>query len=93
MSSQHPLVLSLLELDSAARCLMAKAGSSRDRERLRDALADLHVHANEVVVRDVAQGHGDLTVAVFEDVVKRAHEAGLQYPDMVAAFHRAQGGE
>jgi hypothetical protein len=91
--TQHPLVLALLELDSAARCLMAKAGTSRDRERLRDALVELHVHANEVVVRDVAQGHGDLTVEVFEDVVKRAHEAGLPYTEMTAAFHRAQGGE
>lgn len=84
--------MSLLELNAAVTCLMRKAGSHRDRERVRDALSDLTAHANEVVVRDVAQGHGDLTVAVFEDIVKRAHEAGLAYPDMVAAFHRAQGG-
>lgn len=89
----HPLVLSLLELDAAATCLMRRAGSHRDRERLRDALADLNHHANETIVRDVAHGHGDLTVAVFEDLVRRAHAAGLPYPEMVAAFHRAQGAE
>ena len=44
-------------------------------------------------MRDVAAGHGDLTVETFAEVVKRAHEAGLPYPDLVAAFHRAQGGE
>lgn len=89
----HPLVLSLLELNAAASCLMRRAGSHRDCERVRDALADLTAHANEVVVRDVAQGHGDLTVEVFEDVVRRAHAAGLPYPEMVAAFNRAQGTE
>ena len=34
-----------------------------------------------------------LRVETFAEVVKRAHEAGLPYPDLVAAFHRAQGGE
>lgn len=89
----HPLALSFLEVHAAAACLIRKAGSHREHERVRDALADLSVHVNEVVVRDVAQGHGDLTVAVFEDVVRRAHQAGLKYPDMVAAFNRAQGSE
>jgi hypothetical protein len=91
--SAHPLVLSLLELDAAVECLLRRVGSRREHVRVRDALTDLHVHTNEVVVRDVAQGHGDLTIESFEDVVKRAHEAGLPYPELVAAFHRAQGGE
>jgi hypothetical protein len=89
----HPLALSLLELDCAVACLMRRAGSHRDCERVRDALADLNVHANEIVVRDVAQGHGELTIEVFADVVRRAHEAGLPYPDLVAAFNRAGGSE
>ena len=92
-ATRHPLILSLLELDAAVTVVARRAGSHRDRARLRDALIDLNAHANEVVVRDVAMGHGELTIEVFEDVVKRAHEAGLPYPDMVAAFHRAQGGE
>jgi hypothetical protein len=89
----HPLALSFLELHAAAGCILRHVGSHAERQRLREALGDLNVHVNEVVVRDVAQGHSDLTIAVFEDVVKRAHEAGLPYQDLVAAFHRAQGSE
>lgn len=89
----HPLVEAVLEIHGAAAAFLGKSGSHREKQRLRDALADLDMHANEVFVRDVAMGHADLTVEVFAEVVKRSHEAGLAYPDMVAAFHRAQGGE
>ena len=89
----HPLCEAVLEIRGAAAPFLGKSGSHREKQRLRDALADLDMHASEVFVRDVAMGHGELTPALFEEVVKRAHEAGLQYPDMVAAFHRAQGGE
>lgn len=91
--SIHPLIDAVLELDAAAEAIIRKTGSRREQVRLRDAIADLNLHANEVVVRDVAQGHGDLTIDVFQEVVKRAHQAGLAYPDLVAAFNRAQGTE
>ena len=93
MTACHPLIEAVLELKGAAGPFLRKAGVHRERQRLVDAIADLVVHGNEVAVRDVAAGHGDLTVETFAEVVKRAHEAGLPYPDLVAAFHRAQGGE
>lgn len=89
----HPLIDAVLELKGAADPFLRKAGSHRERQRLTDAISDLVKHGNEVVVRDIAEGHGDLTVDVFAEVVKRAHEAGIPYPEMVAAFHRAQGSE
>ena len=90
----HPLMLSVLEAGCAADAVLRRASvSSGERQRLREALSDLRVHACEVVVRDVANGHGDLTVDVFAEVVKRAHEAGIPYPDLVSAFNKAQGTE
>lgn len=85
----HPLIDAVLELKGAADPFLRKAGS----HRLTDAIADLVVHGNEVVVRDIAAGHGELTVEVFVEVVRRAKEAGLPYTELAAAFHRAQGSE
>ena len=93
MTGCHPLIEAVLELDSAADPLLRKAGSRREQERLRDAIADMARISNEVYVNVVAQGYGELTVAVFEDVVKRAQASGLNWHDMAAAFHRAQGSE
>lgn len=89
----HPLIDAVLELKGAADPFLRKAGSHRERQRLTDAIADLVVHGNEVVVRDIAAGHGELTVETFAEVVKRANAAGLPYTELVAAFHRAQGSE
>lgn len=89
----HPLALSLLALNAATAALMRKAGSHREHERVRDALTELNGEANAVVVRDVAHGHGALTIETFEEVVRRAYAAGLKYPDLVAAFNRAQGSD
>ncbi|MDP2332431.1 MAG: hypothetical protein Q8M19_17215 [Reyranella sp.] len=91
--SCHPLIEAVLELQGAAAPILRKTGSHRERQNLNDAISDLMLRANEVAVRAIAAGHGELTVDVFAEVVKRAHAAGLPYPDMVAAFHRAQGGE
>lgn len=91
--SCHPLIEAVLELKGAADPFLRKSGSHRERQRLADAIADLTAHGNEVALRDIAAGHGELTVEVFFEVVKRANEAGLPYTEMVAAFHRAQGSD
>lgn len=91
--SCHPLIEAVLELKSAAEPILRKTGSHRERQNLNDAISDLMLHANEVALRDIAAGHGELTVDVFSEIVKRAKEAGLPYPELVAAFHRAQGSE
>lgn len=91
--SCHPLINAVLELQGAAAPILRKTGSRRERQHLTDAISDLMLHANEVAVRDIAAGHGDLTADVFGEVVKRAKAAGIPYPALVEAFHRAQGSE
>lgn len=88
----HPLIEAVLTVDMAARTLMRHA-STNEKAAASEALTDLQVVANEVYVRDVANGYGELTPEIFQDVVKRAHEAGLPYDVLVAAFHKAQGTE
>lgn len=91
--SCHPYVEALLDLETAAAPLLRLAGSHRQREALRDAIAELRRCTLEFSVMAIAAGYGDLTVDVFRDVVRRAHEAGLPYDQLVSAFHQAQGTE
>jgi len=88
----HPLIEAALTVDLTAKGLFRHA-SHREKEAMPDALTDLHQVANEVFVRDVANGYGALTPEIFAEVVRRANEAGLPYDQLVAAFHKAQGTE
>lgn len=89
----HPYIEAQLELESAAAPFLRKAGSHREREALRDAIADARRCALEFSVMAIAAGHGELTVDVFREVVKRAHELGLPWQELATAFHQAQGAE
>ena len=89
----HPYIEAQLELESAAAPFLRLTGSHRQREALRDAIAVIRQCALEFSVMATASGYGELSIDVFRDVVKRAHEAGLPYDQLVAAFHQAQGTE
>lgn len=88
----HPLIDAILEVGAAGELLVRRASvSSRERDRMREALAQLRLIGNEVFVNAVANGYGEVTVEHFQEFLKRCHEAGLPYNEMVAAFHAAQG--
>ena len=89
----HPYVEAQLELETAAAPLLRHSGSHRQREALRDAIAEMRRCALEFSVMATAAGYGDLSVDVFRDVVRRAHQVGLPWDQLVAAFHQAQGTE
>lgn len=89
----HPYVEAQLELETAAAAILRKAGSHREREALRDAIADMRRCTMEFSVLAAAAGHGDLTIDAFREIVKRCRELGLSWHELAAAFHQAQGAE
>jgi hypothetical protein len=87
----HPLLDNLLEVDCAAANVLRAAGSTRQREHLRDALADMRRNVLVVVAHQVVTGDATLDIELFRQIVAHAHRSGLNWADLVAAFETAQG--
>ncbi|MBX9944922.1 MAG: hypothetical protein K2Y40_12640 [Reyranella sp.] len=91
--SCHPLIAAMIEVDTKASLLMRSTGNSRQREGLRDAIADLRLTVLDVVGAQAAAGIGPIDLDTFKAIVRRGHDLGLAWPDMVAAFTAVQEGE
>ena len=87
----HPLLDHLLAVDCAAANVLRVAGSTRQREQLRDALAEMRGNVLDVVAHQVVTGDAALDLDLFKQIVQRAHQSGLNWQDLVAAFNTAQG--
>lgn len=93
--SGHPLLGALLAVDCCSRDLMRHAGSTRQREDLRDALADLRRTALHTIALQAGAGSiAMLDAATFKAIVRRHRELGLGWQEMVDAFNEVrEGGE
>ena len=91
----HPLLGALLEVDSPSRELMRHAGASRQREDLRDAVAQLRAVALQTIALQAGAGSIPmLDAATFKAIVRRHRELGLGWQAMVEAFNEVrEGGE
>lgn len=89
----HPLIAAMLEVDTRASLLMRSTGNSRQREGLRDAIAELRETVIDVVGANAAAGAGPIDLETFKAIVRRGHDLGLSWPDMVEAFSAVQEGE
>jgi hypothetical protein len=82
----NPLLASLLDVDNAARLLMQRAGTSRQKEHLRDALHDLREQVLDVVAARAAEA-GELDVETFKAIVRHAADRG-RWQDFSIAFNQ-----
>lgn len=90
--SAHPLLQAFLEVDCKARELMRRAGSSRQREDLRDAVADLRTNVLTVIAGEAGRGEVRLDVDTFKSIVRLHRELGIDWPDLVAAVNEVREG-
>lgn len=88
----HPLLTAFIEADCAARELMRFAGNTRQREHLRDAVADLRAAVLHVIAAEAAGGAVRIDVDTFKEIVRHHHEIGLDWPAMVEAFNDVREG-
>lgn len=90
--SAHPLLAAFLEVDCKSRELMRRAGSSRQREDLRDAVADLRVSVLTVVAVEAGRGEVRLDVDTFKSIVRLHREIGIDWQELVDAFNDVREG-
>ena len=88
----HPLIAAMLEVDAKASLLMRSTGNSRQREGLRDAIAELRETVIDVVGANAAAGVGPIDLDTFTAIVRRGKELGLGWHEMAAAFTAVQEG-
>lgn len=88
----HALLDTLMEVDCAASVLMRSAGSSRQREHLRDAIAAHRAMLLDNIAGQAATGAARIDADTFKGIVRHFREIGLEWPDMVAAFSEVQEG-
>jgi|GEM_PF-871972 len=88
----HPLLGAFLEVDCKSRELMRFAGNNRQREQLRDAVAELRAAVLEVIAVDAAAGAVRVDADTFKAIVRHFREIGLDWPAMVEAFNDVREG-
>lgn len=87
MKNVSSLMAAFLAVDNSTRTLMRFSGSNRQKEELRDAIADLRRHVLDVVALNIADGSGEFDVELFRAIVRRGAALGL-WQEMATAFNQ-----
>lgn len=85
----HPLLDAGLELDCAVRDLAHGPDSTRRRQRVLDAAANVRVELR--VIAGDAEAR-PITIDDVERVLRQARKSGVGWSDIAAVVHHLQGG-